>query len=132
MFNTEIYPKDSKAKGISSVSPIRGISLWIKFLHKIFSITALLKNSFLLKIFSAVYFKFKISEAIQHPVPVRSGIKDNEYLTKLRSQLNIALKKFSADLVFYNAGTDIMIGDPLGGMLITPEVYIFNKTKCFN
>lgn len=46
--------------------------------------------------------------------------------------MNIALKKFSADLVFYNAGTDIMIGDPLGGMLITPEVYFFNKIKCFN
>lgn len=31
------------------------------------------------------------------------------------------LQKFSPDFVLYNAGTDCMDGDPLGGMRISPE-----------
>lgn len=32
------------------------------------------------------------------------------------------LDSFKPDLVVYNAGTDILIGDPLGNLDITPEV----------
>jgi len=32
------------------------------------------------------------------------------------------LDSFKPDLVVYNAGTDILVGDPLGNLDITPEV----------
>ena len=32
------------------------------------------------------------------------------------------LDSFKPDLVVYNAGTDILLGDPLGNLDITPEV----------
>ena len=32
-----------------------------------------------------------------------------------------AFEKFTPDLVIYNAGTDCMQGDPLGGLSISPQ-----------
>jgi hypothetical protein len=37
--------------------------------------------------------------------------------------LSTALGEFNADLIVYNAGTDCLIGDPLGALSITPEVF---------
>ena len=36
--------------------------------------------------------------------------------------LPAALDEFDPDIVVYNAGTDVLEGDPLGNMDITPEV----------
>lgn len=36
--------------------------------------------------------------------------------------LNYALEEFQPQLVVFNAGTDILEGDPLGYLSITPEV----------
>ena len=35
-----------------------------------------------------------------------------------------ALNEFTPDVVVYNAGTDILEGDPLGNLSITAQVYI--------
>ena len=37
-------------------------------------------------------------------------------------ELPHALDMFQPDMVVYNAGTDVLIGDPLGALDITPEV----------
>ena len=42
----------------------------------------------------------------------------------LPRHLPAALDEFDPDVVVYNAGTDILIGDPLGNLDITPEVYL--------
>lgn len=39
------------------------------------------------------------------------------------SHLDEALKDYTPNLIIYNAGTDILINDPLGGLDITPQVY---------
>ena len=43
-----------------------------------------------------------------------SGTKDAEYLLSLESALQRASTDFEPDIILYNAGTDILTGDPLG------------------
>ncbi len=54
-----------------------------------------------------------------HPVPM--FIRDGEYLGLLESELPRAIEQSSPGLIIYNAGTDVLTGDPLGGMNITAE-----------
>eukprot|EP01006_Ploeotia_vitrea_P025381 TRINITY_DN58256_c0_g1_i1.p1 TRINITY_DN58256_c0_g1~~TRINITY_DN58256_c0_g1_i1.p1 ORF type:complete len:354 (-),score=45.58 TRINITY_DN58256_c0_g1_i1:146-1207(-) len=58
--------------------------------------------------------------AINVNLQVSDGIADEEYLDKVRVGLEESFNSFSADLVIYNAGTDILTGDPLGGMDVSP------------
>ena len=48
-------------------------------------------------------------------------IGDGEYLGLLENELPPAIEESSAGLIIYNAGTDVLAGDPLGGMGITAE-----------
>ena len=43
-----------------------------------------------------------------------SGTKDAEYLLSLETALQRASQAFEADIILYNAGSDILTGDPLG------------------
>ncbi len=45
---------------------------------------------------------------------MRIGTGDEEYLAMLDKGLHTAFSEFTPDIVLYNAGTDILIGDPLG------------------
>ena len=47
-------------------------------------------------------------------VELPPNCKDDEYLSKLDASLQEADRKFKPDLLVYNAGTDILEGDPLG------------------
>lgn len=50
------------------------------------------------------------------------GTEDTEYLQKVHTHVEGALNEFKPDIVVYNAGTDILDGDPLGGLAISPQV----------
>ena len=74
---------------------------------------------------------------------MQSGCGDEEYLRLLHSNLQVgvglgsteggrrahsltlslqaALEEFEADLMIYNAGTDVLEGDPLGRMKVSPS-----------
>lgn len=52
--------------------------------------------------------------AINCNLPMKSGTGDEEYLSLLTKGLDTAFKEFTPDIILYNAGTDILIGDPLG------------------
>lgn len=52
--------------------------------------------------------------AIDNMVELKCGTQDTDYLTKLESALDQAAREFQPDLILYNAGTDILKGDPLG------------------
>ena len=52
--------------------------------------------------------------AIDNMVELKCGTQDTEYLTKLDGALDQAAREFQPDLILYNAGTDILKGDPLG------------------
>lgn len=63
-----------------------------------------------------------IPEAIRRKVELEWGTEDEEYLDKVRRNLEKALQEHPADVVVYNAGTDILEGDRLGGLSISPQV----------
>ena len=48
------------------------------------------------------------------------GTEDDEYLQKVERNLEKALQEHRPDIVVYNAGTDILEGDRLGGLAISP------------
>ena len=51
---------------------------------------------------------------------MRSGTGDDAYLGLLRRGLDAAFEECQPDIILYNAGTDILAGDPLG--LCVPEL----------
>jgi histone deacetylase 11 len=51
--------------------------------------------------------------AITFPIEFRCGCKDDEYLSELKKTMKIAME-CEPDFIIYNAGTDILEGDPLG------------------
>jgi histone deacetylase 11 len=59
-------------------------------------------------------------------------VNDEEYLLKIDNFLNDdSSKEFKADIIFYNAGTDIFENDPLGCFGITKEGIISRDEKVF-
>ena len=50
---------------------------------------------------------------------MRSNTSDNDFLKQVESSLKRGLESFKPDFVIYNAGTDCMIGDPLGGLSLS-------------
>ena len=48
-------------------------------------------------------------------IKVTPSTTDKTYLKRVKNSLTKGLKNFKPDIVFYNAGTDILDGDPLNG-----------------
>lgn len=61
----------------------------------------------------------KARKRIDYNYPVKSGIKDAEYLGLLEDTLPAAIEESKPDFIIYNAGTDIFEKDPLGNMKIS-------------
>lgn len=61
-------------------------------------------------------------EAIRRKVELEWGTEDDEYLGKVERSLERALQEHRPDVLVYNAGTDILEGDRLGGLAISPQV----------
>jgi len=57
--------------------------------------------------------------AINISVPLPRGTTDEVYLPAVKEALEEAFGAFQPDLVMYNAGTDILDGDPLGGFHVS-------------
>ncbi|TNN29233.1 Histone deacetylase 11 [Liparis tanakae] len=60
--------------------------------------------------------------AINRKVELDWGTEDSEYLQKVELHTEGALNEVRPDILVYNAGTDILDGDPLGGLSISPQV----------
>ncbi|XP_076972525.1 histone deacetylase 11 isoform X7 [Tamandua tetradactyla] len=60
-------------------------------------------------------------QAIRRKVELEWGTEDDEYLDKVERNIKKALQEYPPDVVVYNAGTDILDGDRLGGLSISPE-----------
>ena len=72
--------------------------------------------------------------AIQADIPLPMGSEDNVYLNTLKAKLPDFLDKCKpVKLAFYNAGSDILSGDPLGGFdvsaqaVVARDVYVFKE-----
>ncbi|KAG8007356.1 Histone deacetylase 11 [Nibea albiflora] len=59
--------------------------------------------------------------AIKRKVELDWGTEDSEYLQKVELHSEGALNEVRPDIIIYNAGTDILDGDPLGGLSISPQ-----------
>lgn len=59
--------------------------------------------------------------AIRRAVEIKPHTQDEEYLHKLRKNLDRSFMEFKPNFLVYNAGTDILKGDPLGILDITPR-----------
>ncbi|XP_065543541.1 histone deacetylase 11 isoform X3 [Lathamus discolor] len=59
--------------------------------------------------------------AIKRKVELEWGTEDTEYLQKVHTHVEGALNELRPDIIVYNAGTDILDGDPLGGLAISPQ-----------
>ncbi|XP_076469120.1 histone deacetylase 11-like isoform X2 [Babylonia areolata] len=59
--------------------------------------------------------------AIKRRVELEHFTEDKEYLSLLRKHLEGALNEFTPDVIVYNAGTDILDGDPLGNLSISAQ-----------
>ncbi|KAJ2945239.1 hypothetical protein O0L34_g9310 [Tuta absoluta] len=57
--------------------------------------------------------------AIRRKVELHSGTDDLTYMLELRSNVKQALEEFSPDILVFNAGTDVLDGDPLGMLNIS-------------
>lgn len=67
-------------------------------------------------------------EGISKTVHVTIVDSDDDYLRKIGQALDEAFHEFSPDIIFYNAGTDCMVGDPIGGLNIS-EAGIINRDE---
>lgn len=62
----------------------------------------------------------KAKKSIDIDIKVYENTTDRQYLKSVKDSLVRGLNEFRPDIVFYNAGTDILKGDPLnGGVSIT-------------
>lgn len=61
---------------------------------------------------------------IDVPMHFRNSDDGAAFLAELRLKLAAELERFKPDLIVYNAGTDILEGDPLSGLSITRESVI--------
>ncbi|MED6144357.1 histone deacetylase [Stylosanthes scabra] len=68
---------------------------------------------------------------INQKVEVKSGTLTEDYLQKLDEALEVAGRRFDPELIVYNAGTDILDGDPLGRLKISPEGIALRDEKVF-
>ncbi|KAL1315424.1 hypothetical protein HN51_042187 [Arachis hypogaea] len=68
---------------------------------------------------------------INQKVEVKSGTLTEDYLQKLDEALEVAGRSFDPELIVYNAGTDILDGDPLGRLKISPDGITLRDEKVF-
>jgi len=63
---------------------------------------------------------------------LKPGTQDQEYLAKLADSLKRAPAEFKPDAIFYVAGTDILTGDPLGQLSVSPAGIIKRDEMVFD
>jgi acetoin utilization deacetylase AcuC-like enzyme len=67
---------------------------------------------------------------IDQKVELVSGTKTEDYLDQLDKALKVAESRFQPQLIVYNAGTDILDGDPLGRLKVTFGTIHISQKKC--
>lgn len=76
-------------------------------------------------------FDYEARRCINQKVEVVSGTRTSEYLKKLEEALEVASTSYDPELIVYNAGTDILDGDPLGLLKISADGIARRDEKVF-
>ena len=66
-------------------------------------------------------FDEKAKKAIDKAYTVNRNTNDREYCDQIKQKMKEIDEEFKADFIIYNAGTDILEGDKLGGLSITEQ-----------
>nr|CAB3503120.1 unnamed protein product [Digitaria exilis] len=74
---------------------------------------------------------FAAMQYIDQKIELASGTKTDEYLENLDQALEVCKSRFQPQLIVYNAGTDILDGDPLGRLKVSPEGVVTRDEKVF-
>lgn len=74
----------------------------------------------------------RAQQYVDFKYPIASATSETAYLTLIEEALSQALQCCSPELLIYNAGTDILIGDPLGGMGISEQGIIHRDALVFH
>ncbi|MGD9682579.1 MAG: histone deacetylase [Candidatus Obscuribacterales bacterium] len=78
------------------------------------------ERTFVLDFFEDDIYPFpKVEEDMAVPLP--PGTTAGQYMKLLAAKLPEAIEKFRPDLIFYNAGSDVLSSDPLSRFQIEPE-----------
>lgn len=90
-------------------------------------------DTYILDVYNAeIYPQDIVAKAgIDLAVELSSFTGDTEYLAAVGRALQQAFETFTPDMVIYVAGTDILSGDPLGGMDISPQGVIRRDEMVF-
>ncbi|XP_025809469.1 histone deacetylase 2-like isoform X4 [Panicum hallii] len=81
---------------------------------------------------SGIYpFDHVAKKYIDQKVELDSGTKTEDYLENLDKALKVAQSRFRPQLIVYNAGTDILHGDPLGRLKVSPEGVAIRDEQVF-
>lgn len=70
--------------------------------------------------------------SIRCGVELRHMTEDRYYLRQLKRCLMLALAEFKPDVVIYNAGTDVLRGDPLGSLAVSEDGVIERDRLVFS
>ncbi|KAK6236745.1 hypothetical protein SCA6_012082 [Theobroma cacao] len=76
-------------------------------------------------------FDMEARNYITQKVEIVSGTTTDKYLKELDKALEEARRNFAPELIVYNAGTDILDGDPLGGLKVIPDGVVQRDEKVF-
>jgi histone deacetylase 11 len=92
------------------------------------------ESIYILDMYNAAVYPndIKAKLAIDRNIELNSGIGDVDYLDRLSKEMELAFEDFTPGLIFYNAGTDIMTGDPLGRMNISERGIIARDEMVFS
>ncbi|XP_068550328.1 histone deacetylase 11 isoform X2 [Anas acuta] len=105
--------RETAMRGISWM--IREYILWMRTIDIFIQGMDLLNQSFVCSVTQTFL------GAIKRKVELEWGTEDTEYLQKVHTHVEGALNELKPDIIVYNAGTDILDGDPLGGLAISPQ-----------
>ncbi|KAG9157318.1 hypothetical protein Leryth_004966 [Lithospermum erythrorhizon] len=76
-------------------------------------------------------FDTEAKRHIDQKVEVKTGTTTDDYLMQLDQALAVGSRMFDPELIIYNAGTDILDGDPLGRLRISHEGIAARDEKVF-
>ncbi|XP_046568110.1 histone deacetylase 11-like isoform X2 [Haliotis rubra] len=69
--------------------------------------------------------------AIKRKVELNHFTDDVDYLDAVKNNLRASLEEFTPDIIVYNAGTDILEGEPLGNLSVTAQGIILRDEMVF-
>lgn len=90
-------------------------------------------NVYIMDVFNSYIYPrdYVARKAIRRPVELRPHTETEDYLNLVERHLKGALNEFQPDVIAYNAGTDILAGDPLGCLSVSREGVIMRDELVF-